>query len=126
MAVFSKISIYFLESPLFVTEMVLIVFLLFGIYGTVGYALTLVITSRTRSEKTSITNISKSNTVEWKRTGAIEGLIAMAYVNNILVAVFAEQFFGIQTAVLPALYNIPYYIGIIIFKKVIFSTSTPR
>ncbi|MGC1930876.1 MAG: arsenic resistance protein [Candidatus Nitrosopolaris sp.] len=117
MAVFSKISIYFFDSPLFVIEMVLIAFLLFGVYGTAGYALTLVITSRTRSEETSITNISKSNTIEWRRTAAIEGLIAMAYVNNILVAVFAEQFFGIQTAVLPALYNIPYYIGIIILKK---------
>ena len=110
MAVFSKISIYFFESPLFVIEMVLIAFLLFGIYGTAGYALILV--------ATGITNDSKSNTkIERKRTGAIEGLIAMAYVNNILVAVFAEQFFGIQTVVLPALYNIPYYIGIIILKK---------
>jgi hypothetical protein len=54
-----------------------------------------------------------------KCTAATEGLIAMAmaYVNNILVVVFAEQFFGIQSAFLPALYNIPYYIGIIILKK---------
>jgi len=55
--------------------------------------------------------------MECNRTAAIDGLIAMAYVNNILVAVFVEQFFGIQTAVLPALYNIPYYIGIIVIKK---------
>jgi BASS family bile acid:Na+ symporter len=41
----------------------------------------------------------------------------MAYINNILVAVFAEQFFGIQTAALAALYNIPYYMGIVILKK---------
>jgi BASS family bile acid:Na+ symporter len=115
MAVFSKISIYFFESPLFVIEMALIAFLLFGVYGTVGYTLTLVVTR----PKKSITNDSKSNTKEWKRTAAIEGFIAMAYVNNILVVVFAEQFFGIQTAVLPALYNIPYYIGIIILKKLL-------
>lgn len=113
MAVFSKISIYFFESPLSVIEITLIAFLLFGVYGTVGYTLTLV----TLREKKSITNGSKSNTKESKRTAATEGLIAMAYVNNILVAVFAEQFFGIQSAVLPALYNIPYYIGIIILKK---------
>jgi BASS family bile acid:Na+ symporter len=113
MAVFSKISIYFFESPLFVIEMTLIAFLLFGVYGTVGYTLTLFVS---RGKK-SITNDSQSNTKESKRTAAIEGLIAMAYVNNILVAVFAEQFFGIQTAVIPALYNIPYYIGIIILKK---------
>jgi len=68
-------------------------------------------------ENKSITNGSKSNTKEPKRTAATEGFIAMAYVNNILVTVFAEQFFGIQSAVLPALYNIPYFIGIIILKS---------
>lgn len=119
MALFSKFSTFFFESPVFVVEMVLIAFLLFGIYGTVGYALTSFttgVTSRTTSKGTTTT--SKSNTkMEWNRTAAIDGLIAMAYVNNILVAVFAEQFFGIQTAVLPALYNIPYYIGIIVIKK---------
>lgn len=57
MAVFSKISIYFFESPLFVIEMALIAFLLFGVYGTVGYTLTLVVTR----PKKSITNDSKSN-----------------------------------------------------------------
>jgi bile acid:Na+ symporter, BASS family len=111
MAVFSKISIYFFE-PLFVIGMTLIAFLLFGVYGTVGYTLTLVVLH----EKKSITNDCKSNR-ESKRTAATEGLIAMAYVNNILVVVFAEQFFDIQSAVLPALYNIPYFIGIIILKK---------
>ena len=99
----------------------LIAFLLFGVYGTVGYTLALVVSR----EKNSITNDSKSNTKESKRTAATEGLIAMAYVNNILVAVFAEQFFGIQSAVLPALYNIPYYIGIIILKK-LFSVQPHR
>ncbi|HYA82206.1 MAG TPA: arsenic resistance protein, partial [Candidatus Bathyarchaeia archaeon] len=58
MAVFPKISIYFFESPLFVIEMTLIAFLLFSIYGTVGYTLTLVVSR----EKKSITNDSKSNT----------------------------------------------------------------
>ena len=37
MAVFSKISIYFFESPLLVIQMVLTAFLLYGIYGTVIY-----------------------------------------------------------------------------------------
>ena len=118
-ALFSKFSTFFFESPVIVVEMVVIAFLLFGIYGAVGYALTSVttgVTSCTTSEGT--TTSSKSNTkMEWNRTAAIDGLIAMAYVNNILVAVFAEQFFGIQTAVLPALYNIPYYIGIVVIKK---------
>ena len=77
MAVFSKISIYFFDSPLFVTGMVLIAFLLFGIYGTAGYVLTLIttgITRRTRSEETGIANDSKSNTkIEWKRTASNRG-----------------------------------------------------
>ena len=121
MALFSKFSTYFFESPLFVIEMVLVAFILFGIYGMAGYTLTLFstgITSRTTSEGKTTTNDTKSSTkIERKRSVAIDGLIAMAYVNNILVAIFAERFFGIQTAVLPALYNIPYYIGILILKK---------
>ena len=69
MALFSKFSTFFFESPVFVVEMVLIAFLLFGIYGTVGYALTSFttgVTSRTTSEGT--TTSSKSNTkMEWNR-----------------------------------------------------------
>ena len=125
-ALFSKFSTFFFESPLFVIEMVLIAFILFGIYGIAGYTLTLFITGitgHTISERKNATNDFKSSTKkERDRSTAIDGCIAMAYVNNILVAVFAEQFFGIQTAVLPALYNIPYYIGILILKKVIFKT----
>lgn len=128
MALFSKFSAYFFQSPLFVIEMVLIAFILFSIYGIVGFTLTLItnsITSRTTSKGKSPTIHSKLRTKkEWNRSTAIDGLIAMAYVNNILVAVFAEQFFGIQTAVLPALYNIPYYIGILILKRVISKTRT--
>ncbi|MFL6330583.1 MAG: hypothetical protein ACJ705_06165 [Nitrososphaeraceae archaeon] len=41
----------------------------------------------------------------------------MSYVNNILVAVFAQQFFGSQVAALAAFYNIPYYIGILILAR---------
>ena len=121
MALFSKFSTYFFESPLFVIEMVLVAFILFGIYGMAGYTLTLFttgITSRTTFEGKTTTNDTKSSTkIERNRSVAIDGLIAMAYVNNILVAIFAERFFGIQTSVLPALYNIPYYIGILILKK---------
>lgn len=127
MALFSKFSTFFFESPLFVVEMVLIAFLLFGIYGTVGYAMTSFttgVTSRTTSEGTT-TNFKSNTKMEGNRTAAIDGLIAMAYVNNILVAVFAEQFFGIQAAVLPALYNIPYYIGILVIKKLYSVSGQP-
>jgi len=47
------------------------------------------------------------------------GLIAMSYINNVLVAVFAYQFFGSAVAALAALYNLPYYVGIIVIKKFI-------
>jgi BASS family bile acid:Na+ symporter len=50
----------------------------------------------------------------------ISGLIAISYVNNILVTVFAQQFFGSQVAALAAFYNIPYYMGLILLK-VLFS-----
>ena len=46
------------------------------------------------------------------------GLISMTYINNVLVAVFAFQFFGPPVAALAALYNIPYYAGIVAIKKV--------
>jgi BASS family bile acid:Na+ symporter len=47
----------------------------------------------------------------------ISGFIAMTYINNVLVVVFAQHFFSPQVAALAALYNIPYYIGILILKK---------
>jgi hypothetical protein len=47
-------------------------------------------------------------------------------INNVLVAVFAFQFFGAQVAALAALYNIPYYIGIIAIKKVMLASGGPR
>ena len=54
------------------------------------------------------------------------GLIATSYVNNVLVAVFAFQFFGSQVAALAAVYNIPYYIGIIVIKRVILASGRPQ
>jgi bile acid:Na+ symporter, BASS family len=44
----------------------------------------------------------------------------MSYVNNVLVAVFAFQFFGPQVAALAALYNIPYYIGNVVIRILFF------
>jgi bile acid:Na+ symporter, BASS family len=54
------------------------------------------------------------------RKDKISGLIAISYVNNILVTVFAQQFFGSEIAALAAFYNMPYYIGII-FLKIFYS-----
>jgi BASS family bile acid:Na+ symporter len=62
--------------------------------------------------------INKDSSIRYR----ISGLIVMSYVNNILVTVFAQQFFGSQVAALAAFYNIPYYMGIILLK-VLFSTK---
>jgi BASS family bile acid:Na+ symporter len=51
------------------------------------------------------------------REDKISSIISMAYINNVLVAVFAAQFFGSQVAALAAVYNIPYYMGIAFLKK---------
>jgi len=51
------------------------------------------------------------------------GLISMSYINNVLVAVFAYEFFGSSVATLAALYNLPYYIGIIVIKKLMPATK---
>jgi hypothetical protein len=40
--------------------------------------------------------------------------------------VFAFQFFGSQAAALAALYNIPYYVGIVAIKKIIFASGGLR
>src|SRR5918998_1566144 len=49
-------------------------------------------------------------------TTRINGIIAMTYINNILVFVVAERFFDIETAALAALYNIPYYVGLLVLR----------
>jgi BASS family bile acid:Na+ symporter len=54
------------------------------------------------------------------------GLVSMMYVNNVLVAVFALQFFGSQVAALAALYNIPYYAGKIPIKKIILRLNATK
>jgi hypothetical protein len=40
--------------------------------------------------------------------------------------VFAFQFFGSHVAALAALYNIPYYIGIIVIKKIDIASRRSR
>jgi bile acid:Na+ symporter, BASS family len=53
----------------------------------------------------------------------LSAFISMSYVNNILVAVFALQFFGSQVAALAAFYNIQYYIGILILTRFVTNPS---
>jgi bile acid:Na+ symporter, BASS family len=90
---FAKFSSYFYEEQAFLLQTIATAFLCYAAYSLAGYA-----AAGGRQERSS-------------------GLIAMSYVNNVLVAVFAFQFFGPQVAALAALYNIPYYAGIVAIKK---------
>lgn len=102
LAIFSKFSDYFYLEFTFVITTTLIAFALFAVFAITGYL---------------IMNLNnRSTSMKFK----ISGLIAISYVNNILVTVFAQQFFGSQVAALAAFYNMPYYIGII-FLKILYS-----
>jgi BASS family bile acid:Na+ symporter len=100
--IFSKFSSYFyLELP-FVIITTIVAFVLFSAFAITGYLV--------------MYFINKDSSTKDK----ISGLIALSYVNNILITVFAQQFFGSQVAALAAFYNVPYYIGII-FLKILYS-----
>jgi len=98
-AMFANYSTYFITNQILVLEITLISFLLFGAYGLLGYLFVIL--------------ASKKSAIDER----IAGFIAMTYVNNVLVVVFAQQFFGPEVAALSAFYNIPYYVGILILKK---------
>ncbi len=91
---FAKFSGYFYEGQVFLLQTIATAFICYAAYGLVGYA-----------------------SAPGGRQERSAGLIAMSYVNNVLVAVFAFQFFGSQVAALAALYNIPYYVGIVAIKR---------
>jgi len=102
LAIFSKFSDYFYLEFTFVITTTVIAFALFAVFAITGYL---------------IMNLyNRGTSMKYK----ISGLIAISYVNNILVTVFAQQFFGSQVAALAAFYNMPYYIGII-FLKILYS-----
>ncbi len=91
---FAKFSDYFYEGQIFLLQTIATAFICYASYSIVGYASAL-----------------------GGRHERYASLIAMSYVNNVLVTVFAFQFFGSQVAALAALYNIPYYAGIVAIKK---------
>jgi BASS family bile acid:Na+ symporter len=97
---FAKFAGSFYSEQMFLLQTVATAFLCYAAYCLVGYAVT-------------------AGSPQEKRAG----LIATSYVNNVLVAVFAFQFFGSQVAALAAVYNIPYYIGIIVIKRVILASD---
>ena len=100
---FAKFAEFFYSEQTFLLQTVATAFLCYAAYCLVGY-------------------VGVTGSLQEKRAD----LIATSYVNNVLVAVFAFQFFGSQVAALAALYNIPYYIGIIAIKKVILVSDRPH
>ena len=97
---FAKFAGYFYSEEAFLLHTVATAFLCYAAYCLVGY-------------------VGANGSLQEKRAG----LIAMSYVNNVLVAVFAFQFFGSQVAALAALYNIPYYVGMIAIKKIFIASD---
>jgi len=98
---FAKFSGYFYSGQNFLLQTVAMAFICYAAYCLAGYAGA----KGGRAEKTA-------------------GLISMSYVNNVLVAVLALQFFGPEVAALAAIYNIPYYAGIVAIKKIVL--ASPR
>ena len=100
-AMFAKFSGYFYSQQTFLLQTGATAFLCFGAYSLAGYFSLLP---------------AKGQEAGSERSAS---MISMTYVNNVLVAVFASQFFGAQVAGLAAIYNIPYYVGILAIKKII-------
>ena len=96
-SMFARFSQYFLIDQSLVLTSMISASLLFVIYLLVGYLLALSIKGQLIATR-------------------INGIIAMTYINNILVFVVAERFFDIETAALAALYNIPYYVGLLVLR----------
>jgi len=97
LGVFAKYSYFFFSNSLVTVENIILAFILFGYYGLTGYSIS------------RLMGLSKDE--------RISTMISMIYINNILIVVFAQQFFGTEVAVLAAFFNIPYYVGILLLKK---------
>ncbi len=96
---FAKFSGYFYTEHTFLVQIIATAFLCYAAYCLAGY----LTSAGSRNERAA-------------------GVISMTYINNVLVAVLAFQFFGPAVAALAALYNIPYYAGIVAIKKVVSKT----
>jgi BASS family bile acid:Na+ symporter len=101
--IFSNASAYFFRDPSFVTNTTFEAVILFALYGLFGY-ITVGVKGKDRKDKLS-------------------GFIAMTYINNILVVVLAQQFFGQQIAALATFYNVPYILGMILLRKTTYKNS---
>lgn len=94
MGMFARLSPYFFSDQIFLAQTVTASFICYAAFGIVGYF------AAPKGDRAA-------------------GLISMTYVNNTLVMVFAVQFFGPQVAALAGIYNVPYYVGILMVKKIV-------
>ena len=117
---FARFSSYFYNDQIFVINTILLSSLLFVVYGLSGYGTEKILKLIINHKNGSTIYNGNSSHIEEKgdEDDFIFSFISMSYINNILVAVFAEQFFGPKTAALAAFYNIPYYIGVLFIKRI--------
>ncbi|MDQ2686129.1 MAG: arsenic resistance protein [Thermoproteota archaeon] len=98
LGIYAKFSDYFFSEYSFVISMLIAAFVLFCVYGLIGYFASYLLKKRDKSFR-------------------IAGFVIMSYINNTLVVVFASQFFGTEVAALAAFYNLAYYGLMIPLKK---------
>lgn len=104
LSIFGTYSGYFFSNPVITFENIMLTFALFGFFALTGYGI--------------------GKLLGFKHDEITASIISITYINNILIVVFANHFFGPEIASLAAFYNIPYYVGILILKKVLSSKST--
>jgi predicted Na+-dependent transporter len=75
LGIFSEFAHYFVANSLFVIQTTSLDFVLFSAYGLAGFLAIRINNIKDKKER-------------------ISTIIAMIYINNILIAVFAQQFFG--------------------------------
>jgi BASS family bile acid:Na+ symporter len=101
LGIYAKFSNYFISEYSFVTTMIIAAFVLFFVYGLIGYFASYIIGKKDKSSR-------------------VAAFVIMSYVNNTLVVVFASQFFGTEVAALAAFYNLAYYGLMVPLKKLFF------
>lgn len=99
LSIFATYSSYFFNNTVITFENILLSFVLFGFFALAGYSI--------------------GKVLGFNQDEIIASVISMTYINNILIVVFANHFFGVEVASLAAFFNIPYYVGILILKKVL-------
>jgi bile acid:Na+ symporter, BASS family len=95
LGVFSKYSSFFTEKPLVLAEVIAMAIILSAVYHLIGYGVT------------------------WgrKREDRLAGAICFAYMNNVLVIVFASEFFGPLESTLAVIYMLPFF-GMIVPARI--------